>query len=101
MAHGVLFCFVTPLNFAHPCRPQPTADKICTAAAASILVRDLAAALRDKLRNEPDDYVHALERAADGVDAATETLMYALAERRERSGRPGLRLGVGKNVRPF
>ena len=87
--------------FLPRCRPQPTADKICTAAAASILMRDLAAALRVKEGTEHDDYIDALDGAADGVDRATETLMYALAERRERSGRPGLRLGFGKNVRPF
>lgn len=89
---------VLVLCFGFLCRPQPTKDKICTAAAASILMRDLALSLEEEGLQEMKTQ---LEAAAQGVDQATELLMYALAERRERCGQPGLRLGVGRNLRDF
>ena len=73
----------------HPRRPQPQKDRICTAGAASTLLRELSQ------RGELDGM--GLGEAADAVDDAIGTLLGALGKRRIRNGRSTLRLSGGRN----
>lgn len=71
---------------SHPqfvCRPQPSIEKTCTAAAAAQLLREL--------HQRPFFAGHSLDKTADTIDNAVNTLSEALVDRRRRVGRPLVR----------
>lgn len=78
-----------PINSLPPRRPQPQKDRICTAGAASTLMRELSE------RGEMEGM--GLGEAADAVDDAIGTLLGALGKRRIRHGKATLRLSGGRN----
>ncbi|GBG82675.1 hypothetical protein CBR_g35040 [Chara braunii] len=74
----------------HGLRPQPSLERSCTAAAAANLLRELDAS--DTLSS------FQLSHSADAIDQAVKVLLDALSERRERHGKPALRLGLNRQM---